>query len=143
MDPNTISLGETKLFTLQLASGTESLVRLEGFAEKIQAHYEIEEDVYANILICLNEAVNNAIVHGNRGSSEKTVYLNLEVVNGKRLIFTVADEGTGFGYNDLPDPTDPENLEKLTGRGVFIMKQLADQCVFNGAGNQVELHFKI
>ncbi|RYY26371.1 MAG: ATP-binding protein, partial [Sphingobacteriaceae bacterium] len=57
--------------------------------------------------------------------------------------WTVADEGPGFDYNNIPDPTAPENLEKLTGRGVFIIKHLADQFIFNARGNEVELHFKI
>jgi serine/threonine-protein kinase RsbW len=49
----------------------------------------------------------------------------------------------GFDYNNLADPTAPERLEELTGRGVFILKHLADQCIFNAKGNEVELHFKI
>ena len=55
----------------------------------------------------------------------------------------IQDEGTGFDPNHVPDPTAPENIENLTGRGVFIIKHLADQCIFNTKGNEVELHFKI
>jgi serine/threonine-protein kinase RsbW len=58
-------------------------------------------------------------------------------------VCSLADEGEGFDYNRLPDPTAPENLENLTGRGVFIIKHLADQCIFNLKGNEVELHFKV
>jgi serine/threonine-protein kinase RsbW len=95
------------------------------------------------MLTCLSEATINAIVHGNKQDENKKVYINLEVQGGKRLQFTVADEGEGFDYNRLPDPTAPENLENLTGRGVFIIKHLADQCIFNLKGNEVELHFKV
>jgi serine/threonine-protein kinase RsbW len=137
------SLNDSELYTIQLPSMIESLLEVERFAEKIREQYVLEEDVFTSILICLNEAVSNAIVHGNRNDKNKTVFLNLEVVNAKRLIFTIADEGEGFRYKELPDPTAPDNIEKLTGRGVFIMKQLADQCVFNVRGNEVELHFKI
>jgi serine/threonine-protein kinase RsbW len=82
-------------------------------------------------------------VHGNGQSSEKKVYINMEVIEEKRLIFTISDEGDGFDFNNLPDPTAPENLDNLTGRGIFIIKKLADQCIFNSKGNELELHFKI
>jgi serine/threonine-protein kinase RsbW len=72
----------------------------------------------------------------------KKVIVNADV-EPKRVIWTVTDEGPGFDYDHLPDPTAEENLENLTGRGVFIVKHLADQCIFNTKGNEVELHFKI
>jgi serine/threonine-protein kinase RsbW len=59
------------------------------------------------------------------------------------LVFTVSDEGNGFDVNSIPDPTAPENIENLSGRGIFIIKKLADQCIFNTIGNELELHFKI
>ncbi|MXV14714.1 ATP-binding protein [Hufsiella ginkgonis] len=135
-------LPDTDLYTLQLPSKSESLVTVENFIEKIKDRYSIDEDTYANILTCLSEAVINAVIHGNKEDPYKKVFMNLEVQH-KKLIITIADEGPGFDYHNIPDPTDPENLEKLTGRGVFIIKQLADQCIFNGPGNELELHFKI
>jgi serine/threonine-protein kinase RsbW len=71
------------------------------------------------------------------------VYLNPKVIGDKRLIFTITDEGEGFDFNKLLDPSEPENIENLTGRGVFLIQKLADQCVFNSKGNELELHFKI
>ena len=133
----------TSLYTLQLPSKLDSLSALESFIDSLQAKYEIPDDTYANMLTCLSEVTINAIIHGNREDADKIVYVNLEIVDGKRFIFTIADEGEGFDYNHLPDPTAPENLENLTGRGVFIIKQLADQCIFNSKGNEVELHFKV
>ncbi|RKR80957.1 serine/threonine-protein kinase RsbW [Mucilaginibacter gracilis] len=140
MEAAKIETGE--LFTLQLPSVMESLAALENLIEEIADRYQISEDTFANMMTCLNEAFINAIVHGNKLDAEKKVIINAEV-DSKRIIWTVTDQGTGFDYNTLPDPTAPENLENLTGRGVFIVKQLADQCVFNAKGNEVELHFKI
>jgi serine/threonine-protein kinase RsbW len=57
-------------------------------------------------------------------------------------MFIISDEGTGFDYYNLPDPTAPENLEKETGRGVFLMKELADQVIFSENGRVVEMYFK-
>ncbi len=130
------------LFTLQLPSKMESLTALENLIEELSDRYNIADDTFANMMTCLNEVFVNAIVHGNKLQADKKVIINAEVDN-RRVIWTVTDEGPGFDYNKLPDPTAPENLEKEAGRGVFIIKQLADQCVFNAAGNEVELHFKI
>lgn len=130
------------LYTLQLPSKEESITQLEELIENIADTYGISEDTFANMMTCLNEALINAIKHGNSSDPKKKVIINADVDN-KRIIWTVTDEGSGFDYVHLPDPTAPENVENLTGRGVFIMKHLADQCIFNTSGNEVELHFKI
>lgn len=136
------NIQDTKLYTLQLPSKPESVVEVENLIEDIADTYGISEDTFANMMTCLHEVVMNAIVHGNKLDENKKVIVNAEV-DQKRIIWNVADEGEGFDYNSLPDPTAAENLESLTGRGVFIVKHLADQCIFNASGNEVELHFKI
>lgn len=130
------------LYTLQLPSKEESITLLEELIENIADTYNVGEDTFANMMTCLNEALINAIKHGNKLDATKKVIVNADVDN-RRIIWTVTDEGQGFDYVHLPDPTSPENLESLTGRGVYIMKHLADQCIFNTSGNEVELHFKI
>lgn len=132
----------SELYTLQLPSKPESITLLEALIEKIADKHQVSEDTFANMMTCLNEIAINAIVHGNKLDENKKVIVNAEV-DPKRVVWTVTDEGAGFDYDHLPDPTAVENLENLTGRGVFIVKQLADQCVFNATGNEVELHFKI
>ena len=132
----------SELFTLQLPSKYDSIVQLESLIEQIADKYKVSEDTFANMMTCLNEVTINAIVHGNKLDENKKVIVNAEV-DGKRIVWTVTDEGEGFDYTHLPDPTAAENLENLTGRGVFIVKQLADQCIFNFNGTEVELHFKI
>jgi len=131
-----------KLYTLQLQAKEESIAQLENLIESIADRYEISEDTFANMMTCLNEALINAMKHGNKMDPNKKVIINAEV-EPKRIVWTVTDEGEGFDYTHLADPTAPENLENLTGRGVFIIKHLADQCIFNASGNEIELHFKI
>ena len=138
--PTGVDTGE--LYTLQLPSTYDSITLLENLIEEIADKFKISEDAFANMMTCLNEAVNNAIIHGNKLDPDKTVIINADVEH-KRIIWTITDEGPGFDYNNLPDPTAPDRLEELTGRGVFILKHLADQCIFNASGNEVELHFKI
>ena len=132
----------SELYTLQLPSKPESITLLENLIELIADKHQVSEDTFANMMTCLNEIAINAIMHGNKMDANKKVIINAEV-DSKRVIWTITDEGEGFDYDHLPDPTAEENLEALTGRGVFIVKQLADQCVFNSTGNEVELHFKI
>lgn len=136
-------LDSASLFTLQLPSRIESISLLENFIDDISAKYNFSDEVYANVLTCLSEATINAIVHGNGENEDKTVYINLEIIENRRLVFNITDEGNGFDFNNIPDPTDAKNLENLSGRGVFIIKKLADQCIFNSKGNELELHFKI
>lgn len=140
MDP--VPIHSTDLYTLQLPSVRESITVLENLIEEIADKYHVTDDIFANMMTCLNEAVTNAIVHGNKLNPAKLVIVNVEV-DPKRATWTITDEGDGFDYNHLPDPTAEENLESLTGRGVFIIKHLADQCVFNAKGNEVELLFKL
>jgi serine/threonine-protein kinase RsbW len=140
MDQSNVQTGE--MYTLQLPSKQESITLLENLIEEIADKHKISEDTFANMMTCLNEAAINAIVHGNKLDPDKKVIVNAEI-ESRRIIWTVTDEGEGFDYNNLADPTAPENLENLTGRGVFIIKHLADQCIFNTKGNEVELHFKI
>ena len=132
----------SELYTLQLPSKPESITQLETLIEQIADKHQVSEDTFANMMTCLNEIAINAIVHGNKLDENKKVIVNADV-DPKRVIWTITDEGEGFDYDHLPDPTAEENLENLTGRGVFIVKQLADQCIFNTKGNEVELHFKI
>lgn len=130
----------TLVHTLQLASTTNSITLLENFIDELSVKFGFSDLLYANVLTCLSEAVVNGIVHGNRQSPEKKVYINLEVIKEKQLVFTITDEGDGFNLNSLPDTAATENL---TGRGVFLINKLADQCIFNSKGNELELHFKI
>lgn len=140
MEHENVQTGE--LYTLQLPSKYESITQLENLVEEIADKYSVDEEVFANMMTCLNEALMNAILHGNKLDETKRVIINAEA-DSKRIIWTITDEGAGFDYTHLADPTAPENLESLTGRGVFIIKHLADQCIFNTNGNEVELHFKI
>jgi serine/threonine-protein kinase RsbW len=127
--------------TLEIVSQPQSINIIEKVIDDLKNEYDIHEDSYGNILVAVTEAVNNAIVHGNGLDPQKQVKVSYEV-DGDRIMFTIADQGKGFDYYNLPDPTAPENLEKPTGRGVFLMKHLADQVIFSENGKVVELYFK-
>ena len=109
--------------------------------DEIKTDYNIHEECYGNMLVAVTEAVNNAIQHGNKSNPEKKIDIifrpDKDIIN-----CYVSDEGNGFDYSNLPDPTDPENVEKLNGRGVFLMKHLADAVAFHENGRIVQLSFK-
>jgi serine/threonine-protein kinase RsbW len=85
--------------------------------------------------------VNNAIIHGNKLNKSKCVKIDFSMQR-KDLNVSVTDEGKGFDPGKVPDPTMPENLELINGRGVFLMSRLADEIEFNTKGNSVKLTFK-
>lgn len=128
--------------TLQLPSVPKSILRVESLVESTSKRYQIKPDLQCNILISLTEAVNNAIIHGNGQDAEKQVLINILQRDGL-LTFQVSDEGTGFDPTQIPDPTAPENLRKLGGRGVFLIRQLADDVRFLNNGSTVEIAFRI
>ena len=126
----------------QILSTPEQLPVVEKIIEELKDEYKISEDSYGNMLVAITEAVNNAIFHGNKANPKKKVDISYGCKDNQ-ISFIISDEGTGFDYYNLPDPTAPENLEKPNGRGVFLMKNLADQIIFSENGRVVELYFKI
>lgn len=134
---------QQNLYTLQLESKLESLNQVEEFVQNICAQFNADDETFALIMTCLSEVITNAIIHGNKYDLSKRVILLLEVINQKKLVFTITDEGAGFDFHSLPDATDVGSSDNFSGRGLFIVKEFADQCVFNSKGNEVELHFRI
>lgn len=132
---------EKQTNAMQIASQPESINLVEKLIDEIRAEFNVHEECYGNMLVAVTEAVNNAIQHGNKYDPDKKVNIAYEV-EPDQISFTISDEGSGFDYMNLPDPTDPENIEKPTGRGVFLMKHLADQIIFAENGRVVELYFK-
>jgi serine/threonine-protein kinase RsbW len=129
---------------LVIKSSPDNVVQVESFLEGVLRTHQVDDEIYGNILITVTEAVNNAILHGNKGNADKDVIVECRVAeNKKNIIFRITDQGAGFDHNNLPDPTAPENIEKLSGRGVFLMKQLADMVIFDDNGATVELNFRL
>lgn len=125
---------------ITLNSDPKNVARVEAFVEKIAKKYGISPNLYGNILISLTEAVTNAITHGNCNDFNKMVAVRLEKqANG--LAFIVSDQGQGFDFDNLPDPTAPNNLLRIGGRGVFLMRQLADRITYHDDGRTVEMVF--
>jgi len=127
---------------LKLASRTRSVSQVEPFVEKLVNRYNLGPDKKCDILISLTEAVTNAIVHGNNEAEDKVVKGNMKR-ESDCLAVRVSDEGTGFDYHNLPDPTSPEYICECGGRGVYLMHRLADNIRFFNNGSTVEMRFNL
>lgn len=127
---------------INFPSKVENLSLVEKFIDNVCEENKVNQDYYGNILIALTEAVNNAIFHGNSSDPKKNVTVSCKQ-GSHCLAFTVEDQGKGFDFGTLPDPTDPANIENPNGRGVFLMRHLADKVEFYDNGRRVELTFSI
>lgn len=125
---------------ISIPSLIENIKIIESFIDNAREKYAINDDIYGNIMISVTECVTNAIVHGNKLDGNKTVDLELKL-DDNQVQFVIKDEGTGFDYDHLADPTAPENLEKAGGRGIFIMRHLTDEVKFEDNGKIAILTF--
>lgn len=132
--------GFIEIESLKVPSNFESINKVEVLIDSVCSKLLVNEDYYGNVLIAVTEAVNNAIQHGNKQSDDLTVDL---FVGDKEtdFCFSVKDSGPGFDFKNLPDPTAPENIEKENGRGIFLMKSLAEEVEFEDNGRSVNIYF--
>jgi serine/threonine-protein kinase RsbW len=131
-----------KNISIEIPSLAENIRIIESFIDNAKEKYHLNDDIYGNIMIAVTEAVNNAIKHGNKDNSSKNVSISLSLEEGV-IKFKVQDEGIGFDFHKLPDPTLPENISRPGGRGIFLMKHLSDEVDFKENGKVVELSFYV
>lgn len=127
---------------VQIASIKENLREIEKLIDEFNEIEELDESLYGKVMLATIEAANNAIVHGNKLDPEKKVKVEI-IKRRERIEVYVEDQGNGFDYMRIPDPTAPENIENIHGRGVFLMKQLSDEVNFYKNGTKVQILFKI
>jgi serine/threonine-protein kinase RsbW len=132
-------MGEQK--TLTVASDLSSLEHVNAFAEMLKEWAPLEEGVYMNLMMALNEAACNAILHGNKLNPEKQVQIRATRFTD-HLILEIHDQGEGFDPDSLPDPTHEDNLMKSGGRGIFIIRAYADHADFLDNGRLVKMRFQ-
>ncbi len=115
---------------------------IKGIAHNIIADAKLmgydEGELRDKIPVTIDEAVTNAIKHGNKFQEDKHVFINIEI-NSERIKMVVADEGEGFDVKSVPDPTDPMNFLKPSGRGILFMGIGMDEVRYNEKGNVLTL----
>lgn len=135
-----MSVGVTEINRLKIESNLASIPKVESLIDQVCKDLSLDEDAYGNVLIAVTEAVNNAIIHGNKFNDSLFVEV-LVGISPTEVSFTVQDEGVGFDFLNLPDPTSPENIELENGRGLFLIKNLSDQMSFDKNGSVIHIAF--
>jgi serine/threonine-protein kinase RsbW len=126
--------------SIDIQSNIKNICKVESFINDIFKTFKFSRKIYCKMYLSLNEAVSNAIVHGNKSDESKIVTINFIEKPDKYLI-NIIDQGNGFDYNNLKDPTHKDNIYKESGRGIFIMYQYADKVKFEDKGRIVNLLF--
>lgn len=127
---------------LVITSSMSSMPRLDRFISGLQKAWKINQEDFDTIRIVLSEALMNAIVHGNKSASSGIVYIDA-FRDDDYYTFSIEDDGPGFDFEGLDNPTAEENLNKPNGRGIFIMKHLADGIHFSKNGKCLKLLFNV
>ncbi len=125
---------------IKIGSEIGNLRIVENMIDETTSEIGITKDSYGKILVSALEAVNNAIVHGNKSDPGKNVDIEIALVK-RNLSIKITDEGNGFRPEEIKDPTIPENIEELNGRGIYLMSHLADEIEFSEKGNMVTIIF--
>ena len=127
---------------LEIPADIKNLRKIEKLIDDLSMELDLSDEIYGNVLVATMEATNNAIIHGSKSDPKKNVKVGV-MKRGSQLTISIQDEGKGFNYKSVPDPTAPENLEKINGRGIFLMERLSDGIEFHDEGRTVELKFKV
>lgn len=127
---------------LTITSKLDNIKEVERFIEKTIEEFKIPGSLRNKISLSIIEAVNNSILFGNKQNPQKVVKLEA-IKSPRQILFTVEDEGEGFDFNNIPDPTTPENSEKTTGRGLYLMAHLANELLFDKNGAKITLIFPL
>lgn len=125
---------------MKIKSNVDNLRLVEKFVDELSSELKLSDEIYGNLLIATLEAVNNAIIHGNKQDENLEVSIDMEKEKDQ-LSLIIKDQGKGFDYKNIPDPTAPENIEKINGRGVFLMERLSDELEFEENGATVKMKF--
>lgn len=126
--------------SISINSEISKVAEVEALIDNQSAMFKFDDDVYGKLLLAVVEAVNNAIVHGNKSDSTKKVDITY-IIESDFVEYRITDQGAGFDPNSIPDPTELENIEKFSGRGLFLMKNLSDEMEFSDNGRTVRLKF--
>jgi serine/threonine-protein kinase RsbW len=117
------------IIRMTLSSTPRAVGRVEGFLRKVNKKTQLDEIQMHKLMVSLTEAVNNAIVHGNKSNPKKKVRVVCDCFP-ELLEFKITDEGRGFKPEKVKNPLHEENLLRTSGRGIFLMRTLMDKVEF-------------
>lgn len=127
--------------TLRLRSVPESMRQLEILVEEVCDANNLNHTYLGCISVAATEAFQNALIHGNQNDPNKTIVVDFQKT-ATGVSFSISDEGDGFDHKGIPDIKDDGKEKTFPGRGLFLIKSLSDDVVFNEKGNEIEIGFK-
>ena len=116
---------------------TEAKRILESILARLEGENWFPHDIFG-VHLALEEALVNAVKHGNRMDEAKSVHVEVKL-SPERLYVRIRDEGPGFKMEEVPDCTEDENLEKASGRGIMLMRNFMSFVEYNDVGNMVTM----
>ena len=135
MNTNGQPIARELVIPSDLAAARQIQVEIE---EALQAVQFAETDIFS-IKMAVEEALVNAIKHGNQMDPEKNVRV-VYVAHTERFDIRITDQGSGFNPADVPDPTDPENLERPCGRGLLLIRYYMTEVSFEDHGTTIAMY---
>lgn len=113
---------------------------LSGLIKKLASYKKLnlQEDDLFSIKLSLEEGLVNAVKHGNKLNNHLSVTVEVEL-DSSSLIFRIKDQGKGFDYGKIPDPTKKENIKKISGRGIFLINNLMDKVEYFDSGRELRM----
>ncbi len=117
-------------YHLEIESDPNNLITVEEFVNYFAVDLGLDKERVAALLLAVTEATTNAIIHANKCDVSKLVTVDVQVHKTK-ITIKITDEGEGFNPAEIPDPTQPENLLKDSGRGVYLMRVYMDELNYN------------
>lgn len=131
-------------YYLEIESTPNNLITVEEFVNYFSVELGLDQEKINGLLLAVTEATTNAIIHGNKNNKLKMVRISV-FVDGANMTIKIKDEGKGFDPSIVPDPTDPENLLKDSGRGLYLMRVYMDGLTYNQTpeGTEAVLTIKI
>ncbi|MGE5395059.1 MAG: ATP-binding protein [Candidatus Saccharibacteria bacterium] len=127
---------------LTISSKLKNIDHVREFIREIFNESNLNMNSFNRIFLGISEAVNNAIMHGNKMNPEKNVLIKMNL-QGNKMNIEVEDEGNGFNNLHLFDPTNRENIKREHGRGIYILSKIADELSFKDNGRKVFIQFTI
>jgi len=127
-------------YILQIKSRKSELAKVQAFLNKVFNFYKIPQKHFNNTFLCISEAILNSIAHGNKYDNSRSVNIHIDYCL-QEIWVKIQDEGEGFDPDKLENPTLSKNIKRESGRGIHIIKSLAETVIFNSRGNCIQ--FKI
>lgn len=124
-------------------SNLSCIYSLEILLKEMRREYNLAPQIHHSILISVNEAISNAIIHGNKFNQHKKVNLIIQMKNAQWICFTIKDEGSGFDYEKIDNQAQFVNESKPYGRGIYLMKNFSNLAFFSEKGASVDLYFQL